>query len=321
MSSNSWLNVWIGLEINLLAFIPLIRDRNRLSTTESSLKYFLTQALASCTLLIGTLVRYYSFSLYFYSPEIAYYANIVMLSSLIIKRGAAPLHWWMPVVINGLSWVNALIIMTWQKIAPIILITYVVSEPLITVRIICSVTVGALGGLRQTSLRKLMAYSSINHLGWIFMAIKSRESLVLLYLLFYFILTFNVILIFYIFDISHLSQIFSNSIGSKRKKFFIFINLLSIGGLPPFIGFIPKWIVIERYTNVEQFFILSISIIITLVTLFFYLRICYSAFMLNSTEINLYINSYTINNFRVIYSITLTSSIGLFFIRILYFLL
>jgi len=223
---------------------------------------------------------------------------------------------------EGLTWINALLLITWQKIAPLILISYLNLNNFLLIRVILSVVVGALGGLNQTSLRKLIAFSSINHLGWILRAIIISESIWLIYFLFYSFLSLTLRLMFHIFKLFHLNQLFSWFFNRKILKFTLFINFLSLGGLPPFLGFLPKWIVIQQLTFCGQYFQLIILLISTLITLFFYLRICYSAFMLNYYEINWIIN-FQFNKFNINLYLTLRffSIFGLFLISIFYAIL
>ena len=316
ISANSWLGAWIGLEINLLAFIPLIRD-NKLISTEASLKYFLTQALASSVFLFAVIL----FLLNSSKSNSNYFIEIIIFSSLLLKRGSAPFHFWFPNVMEGLSWLNALILITWQKIAPLILISYIIFKPLIITRIILSSLIGALGGLNQTSLRKLIAYSSINHLGWILAAIYNSNLLWITYSIFYSFLTFSIIFIFNMFKTSHIDQLFSLFFHSKVIKFFLFFNLLSLGGLPPFLGFFPKWIVIQSLTINNQLFLLTFIVLITLITLYFYMRLCYRAFILNYHENNwLTASIYKSLYIKIFIICSFFSSFGLFLISSLYFL-
>lgn len=316
ISANSWLRAWIGLEINLLAFIPLIRD-NKLISTESSLKYFLTQALASAVLLFRVILYILN------SNKINSYhiIEIIIFSSLLLKRGSAPFHFWFPNVIEGLSWLNSLILITWQKIAPLILISYIIIKPIIIIRIILSRIIGALGGLNQTSLRKLIAYSSINHLRWILAAIYRRNSIWIIYFLFYSFLTFRIIFLFNLIKISHINQLFTLYLNSKITKIFIFLNLLSLGGLPPFLGFFPKWIVIQHLVINNQLFLLTFMLIITLITLYFYLRLSYRAFILNYYENNWIFNYlYNLISFKNLIIFSYISTLGFFITSSLYFL-
>nr|YP_009536182.1 NADH dehydrogenase subunit 2 [Exorista civilis]AYM35213.1 NADH dehydrogenase subunit 2 [Exorista civilis] len=317
ISSNSWMGAWMGLEINLLSFIPLMSD-NKLMSTESSLKYFLVQALASSMFLFAIILFLLNSNKMFYSNN---FMEMMIFSSLLLKSGAAPFHFWFPNVTEGLSWLNTLILMIWQKIAPLMLISYIVYKPLIIISIILSSMIGALGGLNQTSLRKLMAYSSINHLGWMLAAMYESNLLWMIYFIFYSFLTFMMIFLFNMYKISHINQLFSLFYYSKSMKFFIFFNLLSLGGLPPFLGFFPKWIVIQSLSLNNQLFLLTIMVLMTLITLYFYIRLSYSAFMLNYYETNWMNNSiYKTMNMITFMVLSFISSFGLFLISCMYFL-
>nr|YP_010385087.1 NADH dehydrogenase subunit 2 [Lydina aenea]UPL65097.1 NADH dehydrogenase subunit 2 [Lydina aenea] len=317
ISANSWLSAWMGLEINLLAFIPLMSD-NKLMSTESSLKYFLTQALASSVLLFSVILHMLNSSNFN-----SYYLMEMMISfSLLLKMGSAPFHFWFPNVMEGLSWLNALILMTWQKIAPLMLISYIMIKPIIIMSIIISTMIGALMGLNQTSLRKLMAYSSINHLGWMLAAMYNSNLLWMVYFLFYSFLSFSTIFMFKMFEISHINQLFAVFFNYKILKFLMMFNLLSLGGLPPFIGFYPKWIVIQSLTMNNQFFLLTLMIVMTLITLYFYIRLTYSAFMLNYYENNwMYISNFNSMNMKIFMMFSFFSTFGLFLITSMYYML
>nr|AMP43820.1 NADH dehydrogenase subunit 2 [Xylomya moiwana] len=319
ISSTSWLSAWMGLEINLLSFIPLMNDNNNLMSTEASLKYFLTQAIASVILLTGAIIwmlKYNfinSINLYFN------YSNFIIISSLLMKSGTAPFHFWFPGVMEGLSWINALMLMTWQKIAPLMLISYLFMFKYLMFIIIISSIIGALGGLNQTSLRKLMAFSSINHLSWMITAMFFSNNLWFIYFIFYSMLTFNMIFFFNLFKLNQINQLFSIFFKNKLIKFILFLNLLSLGGLPPFLGFLPKWLVIQQLILQNQMFLLTIMTFMTLITLFFYLRLCYSAFMFNYSENNWLLNM-SFYNYSMYWFLIFSfiSIMGMFLISIIF---
>nr|QLY89605.1 NADH dehydrogenase subunit 2 [Platycheirus fulviventris] len=249
------------------------------------------------------------------------YVNMMILSALLMKSGTAPFHFWFPNVMEGLNWMNSLILMTWQKIGPLMLISYLLIKFMLFWCIVLSIIIGSLGGLNQTSLRKLMTFSSINHLGWMLMSMYSNEALWITYFMFYTFLSFNLIFLFNMFKLFHINQLFSMFMFNKTLKFSLFLNFLSLGGLPPFLGFIPKWLTIQYLTFNNQLFMLTIMIIMTLLTLFFYLRLCYTAFMLNYYENNwnfeIYWNNLMINLYLIL---SFFSTFGLFIISIMYYL-
>nr|YP_010564715.1 NADH dehydrogenase subunit 2 [Volucella nitobei]UZA61105.1 NADH dehydrogenase subunit 2 [Volucella nitobei] len=318
ISSNSWLSAWMGLEINLLSFIPLMSDNNLMSN-EASLKYFLTQTLASSILLFSIILLMYKTNSMI---QMNNFMEMMMMSSLLMKTGAAPFHFWFPTVMEGLNWMNSLIMMTWQKIAPLMLISYLNIKFMMLWSIFLSIMIGALGGLNQTSLRKLMTFSSINHLGWMLMSMYSNESLWMTYFMFYTFLSFNLIFLFNMFKLFHINQLFMLFFFNKNLKFMLMLNLLSLGGLPPFLGFIPKWLTIQYLSINNQLFMLTMMIIMTLLTLYFYLRLCYTTFMLNYFENNWIFNMNWNNLSMNIYLLmSFISTFGMFIISLIYYLI
>lgn len=293
---------------------------NNVLSSEASLKYFLTQALASSVLLFGVI---FFFLLTTWSNyNFILLTNLLISSSLLLKRGAAPFHFWFPRVIEGLSWNNNLILITWQKIAPLILLSYCLNNNFFVIVIIFSILIGSLGGLNQTSLRKLIAFSSINHLGWIIAGIINRENLWLIYFIFYSFLSITIVIIFNSFKLFFVNQIFGLFNRNPVIKFMLFLSFLSLGGLPPFIGFIPKWLIIEALINLNIHFLLTVMVTFTLITLFFYLRICYAAFLLNHNENNWIFNGFYFNkNLLICLFFGFISISGIVFINLIYWLL
>nr|QNE85857.1 NADH dehydrogenase subunit 2 [Rhagio tringarius] len=322
ISANSWIGAWMGLEINLLAFIPLMINTNNLMSTEASLKYFLVQALASAILLFAIIIYMLKFNFIYQLKMNSIYLNYMIISSVLLKMGAAPFHFWFPGTMEGLSWNNSLILMTWQKIAPMMLLSYMNMTYFINFAIILSVMVGSLGGLNQTSLRKIMAFSSINHLGWMMASLLFSESLWFFYFLLYCLLSINIVMFFNIYKMYHLNQLFNVFFNSKLIKFCLFMNLLSLGGLPPFLGFLPKWIIIQNLILNNQFMLMMIMVMASLITLYFYLRMSFSAFMLNYFENNwIMTNNFNFLNMFMYLIMSFFSLFGMLLINTIYFIL
>nr|AVN68313.1 NADH dehydrogenase subunit 2 [Ectobiidae sp. Z140] len=282
ISSNSWLGAWMGLEINLLSFIPLMSSQENIYTTEASLKYFLVQALASTILLFLIISKTMMENLF--SLSYLLFSNL-LATPLLLKSGVAPFHWWFPSVMEGLSWMNCLILLTIQKISPLILISYLISTSLfISLIILSSAIIGAMGGFNQTSIRKILTYSSINHMSWLISSMLIGENFWFMYFTFYTLLTSSIISIIYPFQTSFINQTFSMNNNNQMIKYFLFTSLLSLGGLPPFLGFIPKWVIIQTMILNHSFWMITIMILSSLITLYYYLRISYAAFLIMNSE-------------------------------------
>lgn len=244
-------------------------QKSNQQSREAALKYFLTQTFASIFLLFSRILLL----IFNYRNIIIVLRTSLLILALGLKIGAAPLHFWFPATVQGLSWTNCFILMTWQKLAPLFLIT-TISSSILPILAVTSSLVGALGGFNQTLLRKILAYSSINHLGWLITTTIIREKILIIYFLIYVVLNITVIYILNNININHLSQIPSQN-KSNNTSILLATNLLSLGGIPPFLGFLPKWIIISQIiTKIPlQVFLITIS---SLLTLYFYLRITYT---------------------------------------------
>nr|WEP25210.1 NADH dehydrogenase subunit 2 [Euwallacea interjectus] len=275
ISSMSWFYSWLGLEINLLSFIILMKTPNSKYSSESISKYFMVQAMASFILLFSIMLST-NFKMNF---DLSTSSSILASLSLLMKMGAAPLHFWFPEVASGMTWNLNFILLTWQKIAPMILLSYLIMIPnMMIIFIVASSILGSILGLNQVCLRKILAYSSINHISWMLAAIMCSMNTWLTYLMIYSMMNFIIIQMFKLWKILYISQL--SSIKNNLNKLIFVMNFLSLGGLPPFPGFMPKWIVINQLSNNLFFYMTITMIIFTLVTLFFYMRITFSSLTL-----------------------------------------
>nr|YP_010472645.1 NADH dehydrogenase subunit 2 [Galerita orientalis]UVH65768.1 NADH dehydrogenase subunit 2 [Galerita orientalis] len=286
ISSSTWLGTWMGLEINLLSFIPMLKSKNNPYSSESSIKYFLIQAFASTIFLFSILMILMTKNLISEIIHINKFLIMMINSSLFLKMGAAPFHFWFPEIIEGMNWLNCFILLTWQKIAPLMLISYTINNSNYIIFIIMmSTMIGSIGGLNQTSLRKIMAYSSINHLGWMISTFLFNEMIWILYFSIYSFISLTLIFMFNTFKIFYLKQMYIFLNKNLLIKFSLMLNFLSLGGLPPFLGFLPKWMIIQFLSN-NFMYLLTFMIMMTLITLFFYLRISYTSLIISHNELN-----------------------------------
>lgn len=239
--------------------------------TEAAIKYFLSQALGSILLLLGS-------SIIITALTRKRVAAIILITSLLLKLGAAPCHLWFPSVITSLSWINCFILSTWQKIAPLILLSFsYISRriPKQTALIaISGTTIGGIIGLNQTNLRTILAYSSIRHLGWIII-LSTTPTMCITYLALYFITVTPIFILITYSNIKTTTQINTNQ---KSKSTYIILLLLicSLAGIPPLTGFIPKLLAI--YTIIPTNYIVILLILVgSFINLYFYLNVAFRA--------------------------------------------
>nr|YP_010586121.1 NADH dehydrogenase subunit 2 [Diplectrona hexapetala (nom. nud.)]UZZ43857.1 NADH dehydrogenase subunit 2 [Diplectrona hexapetala (nom. nud.)] len=279
ISSNSWLSSWMGLEINLLAFIPLMFQKNNTLNSEFCMKYFIIQALSSSNLFLMIMINFSNQ----WSHSAASVITVSLNLTLLLKLGSSPFHLWFIQIIEGISWMNVFLFLTWQKIAPFILIMFMMNNKLFSLMAIINSLTGAIQGFNQTYLRKIISFSSIYNMGWMMSTILISENLWIFYFLIYMILTGTLIWTFNLINSNFISQIFLHN-TNKFIMLMLLLNLLSMGGLPPLLGFVPKWVALNSLITVSSWMPL-ILIMTSLINLFYYIRLMYPHLMLNKFEI------------------------------------
>nr|YP_009738167.1 NADH dehydrogenase subunit 2 [Hippodamia variegata]QIB71477.1 NADH dehydrogenase subunit 2 [Hippodamia variegata] len=312
ISAFSWINIWIGLEMNLLAFIPIMNYDHFKHTSEVTMKYFLVQVSASMFILFSFL---YSFSFLNSIEPLNSLSYYIFNSAILMKMGAAPFHFWYLEVAEGLSWMSLLILMTWQKIAPMILIMYNFSMDLFFCMIILmSMIMSSIKSWNQSSLKKILALSSINHIGWMLSMMFLSQSLWILYFLIYTIISVNLIYILNKYKIFLIIELFKLINFNKYIKMFFFFNFMSLGGIPPFLGFFPKWIILNSLMENNMLVLSILMIFLTLIFLYTYMRLFIQSSIMKMSNKKIFKTP----EFSLIYMINWMNMIGLIMFTIIF---
>lgn len=269
ISSNSLFLRWLGLEINLLRFIPIIINKITFHNSEAAIKYFITQALASILIVTSIVVNYTSLRHFITNTP-----YLFLIPALAIKIGMAPLHFWFPQVRILLNWFKCLILFTWQKLAPLFLISYFSINILINIIILSSAVTGALGGFNQNNFKLILTYSSISHSSWIVSLGPFNVNACLLYFTFYSLINSTIILLFSQKGITLTKHIISSK-NNPLRSLPIILGVMSLGGLPPFLGFLRKIIALTILIKLFNVFSVIFLISSSLVSLFFYTSMFY----------------------------------------------
>nr|ACY36782.1 NADH dehydrogenase subunit 2 [Crocidura panayensis] len=279
MTSSHWFMTWLGFEMNMMAIVPILMKKYSPRSMEAATKYFLTQATASMILMLAIIINLMYSGQWTIKNMENYTASTLITIALVMKLGLAPFHFWVPEVTQGVSLNSGLILLTWQKIAPLTLLCQIYSSintNLLLLMSLTSIMIGGWGGLNQTQLRKIMAYSSIAHMGWMMTILIYNPNLSLLNLLIYILMTSSMFMLL-IFT-STTSTLSLSLTWNKTPIITIMslITLLSLGGLPPLTGFMPKWMIIQELTKNNSVILPTLMAILTLLNLFFYMRLTYS---------------------------------------------
>nr|YP_009431902.1 NADH dehydrogenase subunit 2 [Atrobucca nibe]ATA66339.1 NADH dehydrogenase subunit 2 [Atrobucca nibe] len=277
-ASTHWFLAWMGLEINTLAILPLMAQSHNPRAVEATLKYFLTQATAASTLLFATTTNAW-LNGQWDIQNMSHPLPITLFTlALALKIGLAPLHIWLPEVLQGLDLGTGLIMSTWQKLAPFILLLqiYPTNSTLLIILGLTSTLIGGWAGLNQTQLRKILAYSSIAHLGWMVLVLPFSPALTLLTLIMYLIMTFSTFLVFKLNNATNINALATAWTKAPALTALMPLVLLSLGGLPPLSGFMPKWLILQELSKQDLALTATLAAFTALLSLFFYLRLSYA---------------------------------------------
>nr|YP_009685570.1 NADH dehydrogenase subunit 2 [Aphyosemion coeleste]QDT76392.1 NADH dehydrogenase subunit 2 [Aphyosemion coeleste] len=296
-ASTHWLLAWMGLEINTLAIIPLMAQQHHPRAVEATTKYFMIQATAAATLLFASMINAWLTGQWEISQLKHPLPLTIAIIALAFKLGLAPMHAWLPDIMQGLNLNTALILATWQKLAPLSLLYQINNYSCLTVLLgLMSIIAGGWGGLNQTQLRKLLAYSSIAHLGWMVLVLNFLPSLTLMTLLIYIVMTYSIFSIFMINKTTNIN--FLTTSWTKNPTLYAItpLILLSLGGLPPLTGFLPKWMILQELTNQHLVLVATMAALSALLSLYFYLRLSYAMALTTSPNTSTNILSWRLEN-------------------------
>nr|ABP52325.1 NADH dehydrogenase subunit 2 [Anolis chlorocyanus]ABP52365.1 NADH dehydrogenase subunit 2 [Anolis chlorocyanus] len=315
MTSHHWLMAWIGLEINTLAIIPIISMQHHPRSTEAATKYFLTQAAASALILFASTINAWSTGTWDITQTSTTPSHIFLTIALAMKLGLAPMHFWLPEVIQGSTMLTALIIMTWQKLAPMSLIYLTINNLSPTILLLLGMISSMLGGwsgLNQTQTRKIMAFSSIAHLGWMATISSIMTNILIINLLLYLIMTTTSFFTLILSKSKTVQDTTATWTFSPTLTIIMMLSLLSLGGLPPLTGFMPKWLILEELTTQKLFPLAIIMAMSALLSLFFYLRLTYTTtltFSPNTTQAKF---MWRFKSSNLIFPLTITTPLTIF---------
>uniref|UniRef100_C7SQC9 NADH-ubiquinone oxidoreductase chain 2 n=1 Tax=Geothlypis aequinoctialis TaxID=158054 RepID=C7SQC9_GEOAE len=278
ISSNHWVMAWTGLEINTLAILPLISKSHHPRAIEAATKYFLTQAAASALVLFSSMTNAWHTGQWDITQLTHPTSSLILTSAIAMKLGLVPFHFWFPEVLQGSPLTTGLLLSTIMKLPPITLL-YMTSSSLnptlLTSLAILSTALGGWMGLNQTQIRKVLAFSSISHLGWMAVIIIYNPKLTLLNFYLYAMMTAAIFLTLNTIKVLKLSTLMTAWTKIPSLNAMLLLTLLSLAGLPPLTGFLPKWLIIQELTKQDMAPAATLISLLSLLSLFFYLRLAY----------------------------------------------
>lgn len=305
ISSNGLLSLYMGLEMQSLALYVLASiQRDNLKSSEAGLKYFVLGALSSGIILYGcSLIYGFSGTINFDALSQLYTGSnelpigvlvglVFVIVGICFKVSAVPFHMWTPDVYEGSPMPVTAFFAIAPKIAALALFVRLLLQPfadsfdqwqqIIIFVSAASMIVGALGAIMQTNIKRLIAYSSIGHVGYILVGLAASGpegvKAILLYLVIYMTLTAGIFACIMMVKRKEgkSDEIYALSGMAKSRPALaiaIAIIMLSMAGIPPFAGFFGKFFIFFAAVKQELYVLSVIGVLSSVVAAFYYLRI------------------------------------------------
>ena len=305
VSANNLLTIYLGLEVLSLAMYALVAlNRDSSVSSEAAMKYFVLGAIASGMLLYGMSMLYgatgsldhteiASFVSQGSTDDIVLkFALVFIVIGLAFKLGAVPFHMWVPDVYHGAPTAITLFISTAPKIAAFAMLMRLLVEGLggllvhwqdmLIIIAVLSIIAGNVIAIAQTNLKRMLAYSTISHVGFLMLGIiagtSEGYSAGMFYVIVYALMSlaaFGMIILLSRngFEADTLDDFKGLNQRSPWFAFMMLITLFSMAGVPPTVGFYAKLAVLSAVVEIGLVWLAVVAVVFSVIGAFYYLRV------------------------------------------------
>ena len=316
ISASSLLTVYLGLELLALSLYSMVAlNRDSAIASEAAIKYFILGVLASGILLYGMSMVYGATASLELSqihariasgniehPLILTLGLVMVVIGIAFKLGAVPFHMWIPDVYEGAATPVTMFIATAPKIAAFGMLMRLLVDGLgglqvqwgdmLSLLAVASIIIGNVVAIAQTNIKRMLGYSTIAHIGFLLLGVISGTdngySASLFYVLIYALMALGgfamVIALEHQSGDSRIDMFTGLNQRSPWFALMMLILMLSMAGVPPFVGFWAKWSVLLSIIEVERIGLAVIAVIFSVIGLFYYLRICHLMYFASPVE-------------------------------------
>jgi NADH-quinone oxidoreductase subunit N len=305
VSASHFLTLYLGLELLSLCLYSMVAlQRDSAMATEAAMKYFVLGALASGLLLYGMSMLYgatgtldiaeTAFALISGDADrtVAVFGLVFLVAGMGFKIGVVPFHMWVPDVYHGAPTAIALFVGSAPKLAAFAFIMRVLVEGLqqlvadwqgmLIILAILSIAIGDITAIAQSNLKRMLAYSSISHMGWMVLGILSGSlngySSAMFYVVVYVLMTlgtFGMIMLLSRkgFEAENLDDFKGLNARSPWYAFVMLLLMFSMAGVPPTVGFYAKLAVLQAALEQELLWLVIAAVLFSVIGAFYYLRV------------------------------------------------
>nr|YP_010827534.1 NADH dehydrogenase subunit 2 [Sinocentrus brevicornis]WFD60953.1 NADH dehydrogenase subunit 2 [Sinocentrus brevicornis] len=262
ISSNNWFSIWMGLELTLMCFIPIMSAKSKLNS-ESCIKYFIMQSLSSSIMMMGVIMMSFEMNKYF------------LLTSIAMKLGVVPFHTWVLSITEGMKYYSILVFSTVMKLGPMMVMSYLNSN--YSTIIIMMLILSSIAGLNQNSMKKVIMYSSLFNMSFMLSCINNC-SIWMTYFILYSASLLMLTLMIMKMNLNFINQFIFNNY-SNSMKLIMWMIMMSMGGMPPMLSFYGKFMVIKYLIELNNLIMIIFMITGSLIIIFFYMRMTFLSMM------------------------------------------
>jgi len=307
ISANHLLTLYLGLELLSLSLYAMVAlQRDSVQATEAAMKYFILGALASGMLLYGMSMLYGATGTLeitqlaqlsadgVRAQAVLVFALVFIVAGLGFKLGAVPFHMWVPDVYQGAPTAVTLFIGSAPKFAAFAIVMRLLAQALgaealveewrqmLLIMAVLSLAIGNLAAIMQTNLKRMLAYSTISHMGFLLLGVLSGTidgyGAGMFYVVVYVLMTlgaFGVILLLTRggFEAEDLDDYRGLNQRSPWYAFLMLLLMFSMAGIPPTVGFYAKLSVLQAVVQIGLWWVAVIAVVFSLIGAFYYLRI------------------------------------------------
>nr|YP_010329401.1 NADH dehydrogenase subunit 2 [Haemaphysalis campanulata]UNO53832.1 NADH dehydrogenase subunit 2 [Haemaphysalis campanulata] len=275
ISTKNWFIFWLMMEMNMMMFIPILKQ-NKMENCNSMITYFIIQSFASIMFFMGSMMMMFNFSI----------INSMLINiALMIKLAMIPFHSWLILISETLDYNSFMLILTIQKMIPLLIMNEMINSIVYYISII-SLIFSSFMIFNLKLFKKILIFSSISHLSWMIIIMYSSSNFWVSYMMMYFIMIFSITKILKKTNVFLILDLMKSKI-SNNDKISLIIYLMSLGGMPPFMGFIIKFLAINI---IIKYSIMSMIILImsSLINIFIYIQMITPILMMfNKNNISL----------------------------------
>nr|YP_009733495.1 NADH dehydrogenase subunit 2 [Iassus dorsalis]QHV34333.1 NADH dehydrogenase subunit 2 [Iassus dorsalis] len=284
ISSNSIMMIWIMIEMSNMAFIPLMMNKS-IMNSESIMKFFIIQSMSSMTILLAIMFMFMK----------TLSVKMIIMVMLIMKMGGVPFSNWLLMTVEGMNFNMMMVLFTVMKIPPLMMMNSLNLKN--NLLIVLSMVLSSVMMINQNSTKKMISYSSIFNLSLLMVLILENKMWM------QFMINYTVMMWLLTKELEKNKMMNLNQMMINNKnimtKMSIWISMMSMGGLPPMMGFFNKMLVIKIMIDNSELMLMTMLVLSSSIVMFMYMKYSLSCMVLSNLlpKMNKKINS---SNFSMI---------------------